>query len=143
MLKYSLLAGSALALMLTAAPACAQDYGSNGDGYDNGPNETVEVIAPNFNYERKPVGAPPGKLSLSEPVSYGDLDLRTGEGAHELRARVRDAAREICERLADAYPVEQATGTHCYKDAVDAAMLRADTAIGTARNYAYADGYEE
>jgi UrcA family protein len=141
MLKSTLLAAAAFGLALTALPATAQDY-DNDTSYNNGPNEQIEVIAPRFQYERTPLGAPPGKLSLSETVHYGDLDLTTREGAHELRVRIRETAQEICTRLADDYPVKQAPGTNCYKSALDTAMARADTAIVNARNYTNA-GYEE
>lgn len=143
MLKSTLLAATAFGLALTALPAAAQDYDNGNDNsYSNGPSEQIEVIAPRFHYERTPLGAPPGKLSLSETVHYGDLDLTTRQGAHELRMRIRDTAQEICTRLAEDYPVKQAPGTSCYKSALDSAMARADSAIGNARNYTNA-GYEE
>jgi UrcA family protein len=142
MLKSTLLAAGAFGLMLSALPAAAQDYNGDDSTYANGPSETVEVIAPNFQYERTPLGAPPGKLKLSQLVHYGDLDLTTRNGARELRMRVRDTAQEVCTRLAEEYPVKQLPGTNCYKSALETAMSRADTAISNARHYTYA-GYEE
>ncbi|MBV9992935.1 MAG: UrcA family protein [Alphaproteobacteria bacterium] len=139
MLKYSLLAGSALAIMLTAAPASAQDYGDD-QYYSNGPNEQIEVIAPRYNYERTPLNAPPGTLKLSQNVNYSDLNLRSRSGAHELRLRIRDAAQDVCTQLAEQYPVKQQPGTSCYKTALEDGMRRADIAIRDARdrrNYAY------
>jgi UrcA family protein len=132
MLKYSLLAGSALALMLTA-PATAQDTNDD-QSYSNGPNEQIEVIAPKFSYERTPLGAPPGTLKLSQNVSYSDLDLRTRSGAKELRLRVRDTAQDICTQLAEQYPVKQQPGTSCYKTALEDGMRKADIAIRDVRD---------
>lgn len=139
MLKVALIAAGAFGLALSASPVAAQDYGYDDQSYSNGPSEQIEVIAPRYRAEQRPVNAPPGKLSLSVAVHFGDLDLRTREGAHELRARVRDAARDVCDQLRDAYPVKQQPGTNCYKDAVDNAMARADSAIRDARDYAYND----
>jgi len=134
MLKYSLLAGSALALMLTAAPASAQGYNDD-QSYANGPNESVEVIAPKYNYESRPLNGPLGTLKLSQNVSYSDLDLRTRSGARELRMRIRHTAQDICTQLAEQYPVKQQPGTSCYKTALEDGLRKADIAIRDARDY--------
>lgn len=140
MLKYTLLAASAVGLMLAAAPASAQDYDNSADdSYQTGPNEQIEVIAPRYREDRTPLNGPLGKLSLSQTVHFGDLDLRTRDGARELRYRVRETAHAVCEQLADEYPVKQAPGTNCYKTAVESAMSKADAAIRDARNYASND----
>jgi UrcA family protein len=142
-----LLAGAA-ALALSAAPASAQGYGPYGDdpGYANGPPEEVEVTAPHFRQETAPLNAPLEKVSLSTRVPYDDLDLATRSGAHELRLRVRDAARGVCEQLAGVYPVYQLNGTSCFKTALENGMVRANAAITTARQQArdeYYEGYED
>lgn len=130
MLKTTLLAAGAL--MLAATAASAQDY--------DGP-ETVEVIAPRIVHDNSAL-APTSYTNLSTVVRYDDLDLRTRAGAGELRARIRDAAHDVCEELKYRYPHQLAGDPPCYKTAVDKAMARADTAIGSARSYTYA-GYEE
>src|ERR1700744_2702179 len=104
-IRMALLASALGALFI--APAVAQQYDDS--------TENVIVTAPNFHAERSTLGLP-GKLSLTREVSYRDLDLNTREGARELRARVRDTAREICDQLNDAYPVrEQAGEPKCYE----------------------------
>jgi UrcA family protein len=72
-------------------------------------------------------------------VPYDDLNLRTWRGARELKLRVRDAAQTTCARLAEAYPVQQAFGTNCYKTALQNAELRANAAIRDARDRRYQD----
>mgnify|MGYP001552441322 CR=1 FL=1 len=127
-LKLALLAG---AVALMATPAAAQDYGYGPPG----PSEAVTVVAPPLNSESTRLNGPLEKVSLSSTVPYSDLDLRTRSGARELRMRVRDTARDVCDQLADIYPVYQAQGTSCYKTALENATLRANAAIRDARYY--------
>src|SRR5580704_1352323 len=92
---------SALVLVFAAPAANAQDYSSYGPpAYQSGPPEEVTVIAPRFRAEATRLNGPAESLSLSSPVSYSDLDLLTWQGAHVLRTRVRDAARDVCGQLA-------------------------------------------
>ncbi|KKC27781.1 UrcA family protein [Sphingomonas sp. SRS2] len=44
---------------------------------------------------------PDSVQSLSQPVSYADLDLSTVSGRAELRHRVRLTARYLCEKLGE------------------------------------------
>jgi UrcA family protein len=114
---------------LFAAPAMAQQY----DDENAGPSESIIVTAPDFHAERNNLGLP-GKLSLTRPVSYSDLDLNTRAGASELRARVRDTAREICSQLNDAYPVREQPGEpKCFETAYKSGMTHAEEAIRTVR----------
>jgi UrcA family protein len=134
----ALLAASALGLMLAASPASAQGYG-NDYAYQNGPNEEVIVTGPDYYYHRpypsNQLGRPPERTTLSLPVSYSDLDLNTRAGAHELRVRVRDAARDICDDLASRYPIRMANSEPCYKKAVESGTNRAENAIHEVRYY--------
>jgi len=131
--RLALLA-SAAGFLFTASGAIAQESGSYDQAaYSNDSRETIEVIAPDIRAER--TNGIPGKVSLSRPVPYDDLDLATRDGARELRARVRDTARQICSDLREAYPVhEQPLATKCYEGALKTAMVRADAAIRDARD---------
>ncbi|MGN6516560.1 MAG: UrcA family protein [Rhizomicrobium sp.] len=128
-LRLALVAG---ALGFAAMPALAQDYGYSGD-------ENITVTAPRFHAEGNPMNPVPDKVSLSMRVRYDDLDLRSRGGAHSLRIRVRDAAQDVCDQLADAYPFYQLNGTSCYKTALQDGMVRADAAIRGARDRRYED----
>jgi len=140
MFKTSLIAASALGLVLVASSASAQDYG-NGDGaYNNGPTETIEVIAPRAPADSSSL-APTSATKLSVAVRYDDLDLTTRDGAHELRDRVRGAAHDVCETLEQRFPIAAVPQEPCYRSAVDAGLRRADNAISGARHYSYV-GYE-
>jgi len=133
-LRLTLLAG-ALGVALAALPASAQDYGRT-DNDTSASTELVIVTAPEFRFERNTMGLP-GKLSLRREVSYSDLDLRTHDGARELRARVSDTVREICDQLRDTYPLKQQPLEHCFTNAYSAAMVKADAAIRDARHSDY------
>lgn len=123
----ALLAGC---MALAASSAIAQDYQGS---------EDVQVIAPRFTVEGTHLNGPLEKVSLSTRVRYDDLNLRTWRGARELKMRVRDAAQDTCTRIAEAYPVQQAFGTSCYKTALENGELRANAAIRDARERRYED----
>jgi len=139
-LRVALLAG---ACGLAASAASAQPYDPYADRtpYSGGPTETVTVIGPHFHADSTPLNGPLEKVSLSSSVRYDDLDIATRRGARELRRRVYREAEEVCDRLADVYPVyEMTSSTPCFKSAVDDAMVKADAAIADAR-LAYWNGY--
>ena len=118
-------------LGFTAAAASAQAI------YGNGPTETVIVQGPHLRIDTTPLNGPPERMSLSTAVRYDDLNLLTHRGAYQLRLRVWRAAHEVCNRLADAYPVYQlSTDRPCVRNAYENGMVRAYGAIGNARvNY--------
>jgi UrcA family protein len=93
-----LLAAAAAAALASLVPAVAQA----------GPEVTVTGR----------YGVGPQTRSLSETVSYADLDLSTSSGREALRQRVRRTAREVCSQLsgraAPATPMVRA----CVRDAV-------------------------
>jgi UrcA family protein len=136
-LRLGFLAGAA-GLVLVAAQGSAQNYGlppPDAAGY--GPNEEVTVQAPRFREEgsaRRSLDLPPEKVSLSVPVRYDDLDLRTRAGARELRRRVVHAAYDVCGQLHEAYPFYPLTSSRsCLREARDNALSRADSAISEVR----------
>ena len=126
-------------------PPPPADYGPP-PAYDNSyaanVPENVIVIAPHVQTDHSSL-APTEITKLSMNVAYDDLDLRTAGGAHELRARIRDAAHDVCGRLIARFPHALYDTTSCYKQALYGGLNRADTAIREARNYAYYDDYRE
>ena len=133
-IRMTLLATTMGALCI--APAVAQD-----DDYaNNGSTESVIVTAPDFQAERATPGLP-GKLTLRREVSYSDLDLRTHDGARELRHRANVALQEVCDQLRDAYPVKEQPMEHCYTNGYKQTMLNVDKAIDSARSDYYRAEY--
>ena len=125
--------GTAMGLVLVAISAGAQDYNSSAP-------EEVIVTPPPHAPTRSIIGAPIIEVSMSQPVHFGDLDLRTSDGVHELRNRVSFAAATLCRRLSAMYPVSyDGTGdewprdSNCHRDAVARAMVQADAAVRAAR----------
>ena len=132
-----------LGLAFAVLPARAQTYepGYNYEGTNvGGPNEVV-VVGPRFHATTSPLNTPPENVSLSQPVSYADLDLRTRRGAHELRARVRIAAAGVCDGLRQTYPYTINPHEPCLRSVLNNAMPKADAAIADARMRAYDNGY--
>lgn len=56
--------------------------------------------------------------SLSQTVSYEDLDLSTAAGRAALRQRVRHTAREVCSQLSGRAPPGAPMVRTCVRDAV-------------------------
>ena len=131
----SALAGAA-AFFAAASGASAQGGDRDGRVVNAvGPYEEVYVYAPRVYVERTSPLGPIEKISLTRPVRYDDLNLRTVRGADELRMRVRTTALDICDQLAVEYPVPQLSGTSCYRSASSEALRRANAAIRDARGY--------
>lgn len=130
------LAASAAGALLAGSAALAQDTDNyNEAAYSADPTEQVIVVAPDIREDRSGAFGLLNKVSMSRPVSYHDLDLTTRDGARELRDRVRDTARDICQQLAEEYPYKQQPGsTKCYEGALKNGMVRADAAIRQARD---------
>jgi UrcA family protein len=110
------LLGSAMigaALLCGVGLAKAQDYSRTYEsptyyGYDDRPapaDETV-IVHPYYDQVEKQqlLGringeVNPVELSISRPVGFSDLDLSREADYIELRARVRDTARDLCAEL--------------------------------------------
>jgi UrcA family protein len=95
-------------LMSMAAPAAAQS--------------SVEELTVTGRYGR----APDSVRSLSQTVSYADLDLSTGAGKREFRHRLQLTARYLCEKLGESNTGD-AVAPSCRDAAVKDAMQRAGT----------------
>lgn len=133
--KLAILAG-AIGMIVAASAAHSQESDrERAMGYGNPSTETIEVYGPRLRVERRPMNGAVERISFSRLVRYDDLNLRTASGARELRLRIRDTAHDICSQLAAAYPIPEASGTSCYRTALQDAQLRADEAIRDARSY--------
>jgi UrcA family protein len=135
-LKLVLLVGAFGATL--AVPANAQDdrYAGGGYGYRQGPEEVI-VQAPRWHQpQRSTIGAPIRDVSLSEPVRFDDLDLRSDHDVRRLEARVRERAGTLCRRLDVRYPVTVSTSSrNCFREAMADAMDQVDAAVAQQRGY--------
>ena len=137
-IRASLICAAAFGLSVAAAPAFAQD--SYGPGYSYGPPEEIYVYPPRPAPEHGFSGANVGTVSISRPIRYDDLDLRTGWGAATLRHRIYVASERLCRQLTQFYPTSvyplQTDSYDCQRRATADAMSQADDAIARARSYA-------
>ncbi|MEI9930848.1 MAG: UrcA family protein [Rhizomicrobium sp.] len=124
-----------------ATAAMAQDAYDQ-DRYQNGPSEQVIVTAPHYSVDRGHLGSSTEKVSLSQAVSFDDLDLTTRRGAHELKLRIRETVQDICAQLRNEVPYAQPGTRSCHRDAMVTAMTSADRAISDARDETR-DGYDD
>lgn len=79
--------------------------------------------------------------SLSQTVSYADLDLNRYDDRRILILRVNDAARHVCTQLNQESPNPANMGRSCQENAVRDAMDQVRYAFADAREQAYADTY--
>jgi UrcA family protein len=79
--------------------------------------------------------------SLSEPVSYADLDLTYYGDRQRLLNRVNDAARRLCTQLNQESRNPANMGRSCQDYAVRDAMGQVRQAFAEANSPAYVDAY--
>jgi len=139
--KTALLAGI-FGVCMAALPAAAQDNNrydapdAYSNAYSNSGPEEVIIQAPRMRHytpRRSTIGAPIEDVGLSAPVRFDDLDLTTDWGVRKLHDRIFIAARRLCQRLDNRYPITVSDGApSCYRQAVDDAMAQADAAVDRA-----------
>jgi UrcA family protein len=121
------LAGASLALVALAARA--DPYSPYG-GTTVGAIEGVTVYAP-YRYVRHPTtGALVRMNTVSLAISLADLDLSTPRGARIAKARIVEAAKDVCQRAEDVYPGSGEPPGGCYSMAVHDAMRQAEDQTG-------------
>lgn len=75
------------------------------------------------------------EVSVDYKVHYADLDLSKHSGAVELEKRIREAATQACQQLAELYPGATTEGVgkdSCVESATKKAMAEASKAITAA-----------
>jgi UrcA family protein len=123
---------TAAAALTCAAPALAQ-YAAGAPAAN--PSTAVEelTVTGHLNGSRL--------QSLSEGVSFADLDLTYAGDRERLRVRVNDAARRVCTRLNQDAPNPANMGKSCQEMAMRGALDQVRYAFADARDRAYADSY--
>jgi UrcA family protein len=139
-------AAAALGLSF-AGQAAAQTYNDrpayDQPGYEaDAPSVGEVVVTPDYRSARTWNGIPTERIYASRVVHFGDLDLSTRWGVHELHARVVRAATEACNQLDNQYPMGllpiDSNDGDCKARAIRHAM--ADAPIGEAVDADY-NGY--
>lgn len=101
------------------------------------PIETVTVTAPRIVHQTivtgrsSTTGAPIEETTISRVVSYADLDLAKAADADAFKARVEDAARDLCAELDKLYPLEPKDPS-CARTSVARVMPRVNILISDA-----------
>ena len=71
-------------------------------------------------------------FTLSHPVGYSDLDLRTYAGVKTLEKRVQDSAKAACRELNAKFPLDPRESSSCARRARSGAMVQVRAAIAAA-----------
>jgi UrcA family protein len=119
----------AIALVTASAAAVAQQA-------DQTPNVKIEAGQVQQTEVRVDyTGLPVEQLQVDRTVNYADLDLTTPSGAAELNKRVAEAAKEDCEQLDTADPIDlsDTDDFSCVRAATDGALKQVKAAIVAAR----------
>lgn len=118
----------AIALATASAAAVAQQA-------DQTPDDKIEALKVLQTTDRSYVGIPIELLEVDRPVSYANLDLTTSSGAAELKRRVTEAAKEACEKLNNADPIDlsDTDDFSCVRAARAGALEQAKAVISAAR----------
>ncbi|MDB6010094.1 MAG: hypothetical protein JWL65_2344 [Gammaproteobacteria bacterium] len=117
-----------LALAAVSGAAIAQEKAQNSQITIQGKPVQVTTVG-------RSDGIPIVQYSFERAVSYANLDLSTSSGATELKNRVRETAREACDELSAADPLDAPDddGT-CVSEATAGAMKQVTAAIAAANS---------
>lgn len=119
--------------VLTSGPVSAQ-----GENDDQAELEKIVIEAPMVHRRVEKDSPAHGKteaIELRRRVSIADLDLTRHADVVALEARIEEAARDSCKRLADMFPLISQGRTEiarCTKKAIDSAEEQKQAAISEA-----------
>lgn len=126
--RFTQVSLAAIALAFSSAIALAQTEGRLQDVEITG----FKTVAPsNHGATWRQVET----IQLSRAVSYADLDLTTESGAAQLRQRIRNTAKELCQKLRREHPFANETDLpsgSCVDEALHEAMAEANAVISVA-----------
>jgi len=91
----------------------------------------IVVVAPRITRERveRAGVARVFTVNRDEAVNLADLDLSRTADMKTLEQRIADAAKRICEELANEYPFGQPRTPVCIRRAINDAMAQVDEAV--------------
>jgi UrcA family protein len=72
-----------------------------------------------------------GKVAVSLPVSYADLDLGTAAGVEALKERVKVAARQVCRQIDLRDPGSVAESRACVETTASSALEKMGTVVAS------------
>jgi len=72
-----------------------------------------------------------GKVAVSLPVSYSDLDLSTAAGVEALKERVKHAARQVCRQIDLRDPGSVDESRACVETAASSALEKVGTVVAS------------
>jgi UrcA family protein len=81
-------------------------------------------------------GVPEQIISVSQRVSYADLNLASTTGSREMEERVRSTAKTLCEKLDQKYPLSGIQQETCVRNTVSKSMVDVRLAIAAAEKKA-------
>ena len=82
-----------------------------------------------------PASAEPGHRTVSERISYADLDLSSADGVKTLKTRLNAALDRVCGRSFDSVSVAmRRLAKACRTNAMDQAMASVKAPLRTAEN---------
>ena len=81
-------------------------------------------------------GVPVEVISISQRVSYADLNLASTSGSQAMEERVRNTARTLCEKLDQKYPLSGVEVETCVRSTVGKALADVRTAAAAAEKKA-------
>ena len=81
-------------------------------------------------------GAQVEVISISQRVSYADLNLTSVSGSEEMEARVKSTARTLCEKLEQKFPLSGVQMDTCVRNTVNKGLADVRSAISAAQKKA-------
>jgi UrcA family protein len=122
--------GITLGFVLMASAAAAAEQSDQAQGLKTADGRVQQAMV-----RLSESGTPIERFWVDRKVSYADLDLTTASGATELMKRVSEAAKEACEQVHTADPLDLSDmdDAACMRTATSGALKQAKAAIDQQR----------